>query len=522
VGELEWMAAIGILALAIIAFLVGWLLSRRLDQAKVGRAEDVAERLVADARREAESIRQAAELEARRIQLQQQEELRKEADARRTDLLRAEARLDERESKLDRRGDELGARETELEQQWKAIQARQAEQAEREAQIGEIIAEQNRRLERIANMTADEAREMLIANLEARARAEAAHRAKDIRDRAMQEAEREAREIVGMAIQRYAGEHTTETTVSIVQLPNEEMKGRIIGREGRNIRAFEMATGVDVIVDDTPEAVILSAFDPVRREVARLAMQKLVDDGRIHPGRIEELAAKAQEQVEQEAQRAGEETAYELGIHDMHPHLVKTLGKLKYRTSYGQNVLQHSKEVGILAGLMAEQLGLDVVVSRRAGLLHDIGKAVDRENEGTHVALGLDLLRKYGEPDVVQEALRTHHDDTVAGSMISVLVKVADTVSSARPGARRETIEGYVKRLERLESIAQAFDGVEKTFAIQAGREVRVMVNCSKIDDAQAEQLATDIADKIQADMEYPGQIKVVVIRESRATAFAK
>jgi ribonuclease Y len=300
------------------------------------------------------------------------------------------------------------------------------------------------------------------------------------------------------------------------------MKGRIIGREGRNIRAFEMATGVDVIVDDTPEAVILSGFDPVRREVARIAMGKLVEDGRIHPGRIEELVDKARNQVEEEAQRAGEEVVYELGIHDMHPQLVKTLGKLKYRTSYGQNVLQHSKEVGILTGLMAEQLGLDPLLARRAGLLHDIGKAVDRENEGTHVALGLELAKRYGENEEVQASIEWHHGDPVAKSIISVLVNAADTISSVRPGARRETIEGYVKRLERLESIAQAFDGVEKTYAIQAGREVRVMVKNDRVDDAMAQQLANDIAEKIQADMEYPGQIKVVVIRESRSVSYAK
>ncbi|OQB39963.1 MAG: Ribonuclease Y [Candidatus Latescibacteria bacterium ADurb.Bin168] len=514
--------AIGTLALVVLAFVLGWVIARRAEQAKIGSAEDAAARILDEAKREAASLKQKVQLEARNQQLEMQERNRKEADAQRADLIRMEARLVEREAKLDRKSDELAAREGELNGIRKALETRQTSLSKKEEDLNRLISEQTTALEQIAHMTADEAREVLIANMESKARAEGARRAKEIRDRAEQDAEREAREIIGIAIQRFAGEHTTETTVSVVQLPNEEMKGRIIGREGRNIRAFEMATGVDVIVDDTPEAVILSGFDPVRREVARIAMGKLVEDGRIHPGRIEELVDKARNQVEEEAQRAGEEVVYELGIHDMHPQLVKTLGKLKYRTSYGQNVLQHAKEVGILTGLMAEQLGLDPLLARRAGLLHDIGKAVDRENEGTHVALGLELARRYGEHEEVQASIEWHHGDPVAKSIISVLVNAADTISSVRPGARRETIEGYVKRLERLESIAQAFDGVEKTYAIQAGREVRVMVKNDRVDDAMAQQLANDIAEKIQADMEYPGQIKVVVIRESRSVSYAK
>ncbi len=516
------LMAIGIPALAVVSFVAGWVISRRLDVAKIGSAETVAERMVEEAEREAETIQQKAELAARSNQLEQQEELSREADTRRSELVRAEARLDEREGKLDDRSDALSGRESELVAARKALDDREVGVDQKEEQVEALIGEQNVRLERVANMTAEEAREMLVVNMETEARSEGARRAKAIRDDATEQAQREALEVVGNAIQRYAGEHTTETTVSVVQLPNEEMKGRIIGREGRNIRAFEMASGVDVIVDDTPEAVILSGFDPIRREVARIAMQKLVDDGRIHPGRIEELVEKAQQQVEEESQRVGEESAFDLGVHDMHAQLVSTLGKLKYRTSYGQNVLQHSKEVGIVAGLMAEKLGLDAALARRAGLLHDIGKAVDRENEGTHIGLGVDLLTKYGESDDIRHAVSTHHDDVVSGSMMGVLVAAADTVSSARPGARRETIEAYVKRLQGLESIAQAFDGVEKTFAIQAGREVRVMVNCAKIDDAEGELLAGEIAQKVESDMEYPGQIKIVVIRESRATSFAK
>lgn len=516
-----WIVA-GIPVIALAAFAVGWVLARRAEQAKLGRAQDAADRLIEEARREANALKRSMQLEARNLQLEQQEKIQREADARQAELLRLEARLQEREEKLDRKADELTARDSELASLRANLDARQKALTRKEEDLGNVIAQQNERLERIASMSQEEARQLLIANMEQKARTDGARRAKEIREQAVQDAEREAREIIGMAIQRFAAEHTTETTVSVVQLPSEEMKGRIIGREGRNIRAFEMATGVDVIVDDTPEAVILSAFDPVRREVARNAMQKLVDDGRIHPGRIEELVEKAREQVEQESQRAGEEVLYELGIHDVHPVLVRTLGKLKYRTSYGQNVFQHSKEVGILAGLMAGQLGLDAVKSRRAGLLHDIGKALDRENEGTHVDLGLELVKKHGEGLEVQAAIQSHHDDTVAPSMISVLVTAADTISSARPGARRETIEGYVKRLERLESVVQAFEGVEKTFAIQAGREVRVLVKNDKVNDAEAQQLAGEIAEKIQADMEYPGQIKVVVIRESRSVAYAK
>ena len=514
--------AVGIPFLAVASFATGWVLARRLDQAKLGRAEDVARRYVDDAKREAENLKHTMELEAKSARLELETKLRREADAKRAEMAKVEQKLAERESKMDVKAELLAARETELAEGRKGLKDQEEQLKEHESEIDQIIAQQNERLERIAGMTADEARELLITNMEARARKDAARRAKDIRDKAVRESEKEAREIIGMAIQRFAGEHTTETTVSVVQLPNEEMKGRIIGREGRNIRAFEMATGVDVIVDDTPEAVILSGFDCIRREVARIAMQRLVDDGRIHPGRIEELVTRAQKEVEEEIQRAGEEAVYDLGIHDMHPNLIKTLGKLKYRTSFGQNVLQHSVEVGVLSGLMAEQLDIDAAMARRAGLLHDIGKAVDRENEGTHVVLGAELAKKLGEPPEVLAAIESHHDDLIADSLICVLVHAADAVSSARPGARRETIEGYVKRLERLESIAQAFEGVEKTFAIQAGREVRVVVNSDRLEDSEAEQLSLDIAEKIQADMEYPGQIKVVVIRETRKVSFAK
>ncbi|MDP6125031.1 MAG: ribonuclease Y, partial [Candidatus Latescibacteria bacterium] len=385
-----------------------------------------------------------------------------------------------------------------------------------------LIDEQNVRLERIAGMTAEEAKTALLANVEEQARHEGSRMAKQIKERAQEGAQKEAREIIGMAIQRYASEHTAETTVSVVQLPNEEMKGRVIGREGRNIRAFEIATGIDVIVDDTPEAVILSGFDRVRREVARIALQRLVEDGRIHPLRIEEAVEKAREELEEDMKRAGEEASFEVGILDLHPEIIKMLGRLRFRTSYGQNVLQHSKEVAILAGLMAQQMGIDVKLACRSGLLHDVGKAIDRESDGTHTELGVELAQRYGEPPQVINAIASHHEDHEATSFYAVLADAADAISSSRPGARRETVDGYVKRLERLEELAQSFNGVDKTYAVQAGREVRVIVDCRTVGDPDAELLATDIAEKIEADMEYPGQIKVVVIRESRAVGIAK
>jgi ribonuclease Y len=345
---------------------------------------------------------------------------------------------------------------------------------------------------------------------------------KDIKDKARINAKKEAREIIIQAIQHTAADHSVETTVSVVNLPNDEMKGRIIGREGRNIRAFETATGIEVIVDDTPEAVILSGFDPYRREVAKLALEKLIVDGRIHPARIEELVEKSKQEMNEKVVEEGEKALLDCGVHEVHPELVKLLGKLKYRTSYGQNVLQHSIEVSFLAGLMAAELRLDPVLAKRAGLLHDIGKAIDKYTEGTHTSIGIELARKYGEGEIVQNAIESHHEDVPMISPISVLVQAADAISGSRPGARRETLEGYVKRLQKLEELAESFNGVTKTYAIQAGREVRVMVEHEKIDDANADQLAGDIANKIQSEMEYPGQIKVTVIREYRAVDYAK
>ncbi|HYR69190.1 MAG TPA: ribonuclease Y, partial [Candidatus Dormibacteraeota bacterium] len=393
---------------------------------------------------------------------------------------------------------------------------------ERDRELTRVLGEQNARLQRISGMTADEAKSQLIANMENEAKSEAAKRLQEIREETTRNSEKEAREIVTLAIQRCAADHSAETTVSVVHLPNDEMKGRIIGREGRNIRAFETVTGIDVIIDDTPEAVILSGFDPVRREIAKRSLQKLVTDGRIHPARIEEIVAKVQKEVEDQIIELGEAAVLEVGVHSMHPEIVKLLGRLQYRTSYGQNILQHSKEVAWICGIMAAQLGFDVQLAKRAGLLHDLGKAVTHEVEGAHAQISMDFAKKYGEPDDVVRAVGYHHHDPTAENLYAVLVMAADAVSGARPGARRESIENYVKRLEALEKIADSFPGVEKSYAIQAGREVRIMVEPKNVDDARAVQLAADVARRVERELQYPGQIKVVVIRETRAMEYAK
>ncbi len=526
--ELEGVSLMDNLALAAIAaavpvlFVGGWMTRRWIDKAKIGSAEDIAQRIRDDAEKESATLKKSIELEAKDKWLSEKQKLDADTEERRADILKLEGLLADRETKLDRKVDiistkeqAIGERERDLGQQERGLE----QETER---LRLLIDEQNVRLERIAGMTAEEAKTALLANVEEQARHEGSRMAKQIKERAQEGAQKEAREIIGMAIQRYASEHTAETTVSVVQLPNEEMKGRVIGREGRNIRAFEIATGIDVIVDDTPEAVILSGFDRVRREVARIALQRLVEDGRIHPLRIEEAVEKAREELEEDMKRAGEEASFEVGILDLHPEIIKMLGRLRFRTSYGQNVLQHSKEVAILAGLMAQQMGIDVKLACRSGLLHDVGKAIDRESDGTHTELGVELAQRYGEPPQVINAIASHHEDHEATSFYAVLADAADAISSSRPGARRETVDGYVKRLERLEELAQSFNGVDKTYAVQAGREVRVIVDCRTVGDPDAELLATDIAEKIEADMEYPGQIKVVVIRESRAVGIAK
>ncbi|HNY91825.1 MAG TPA: ribonuclease Y [bacterium] len=507
---------------AIVAFVAGWLVSRHIGRGKVIDAEKLAEKILLDAKKEAENLRKEKTLEAKDEIFKLRQNLENEIKLRRSDLQKMENKLTARELNLDRRHDLLTNKEKELDEIENNLKGREERVQKREGELDELIEEQNRRLEKVSGISNEEAKRILMQNLIEKSKQEAAQSIKEIKDRARQQANREAKEIIIQAIQRTAANHSTETTVSVVNLPSDEMKGRIIGREGRNIRSFESATGVEVIVDDTPEAVVLSGFDPFRREIARISLERLVVDGRIHPTRIEEVVEKTKQEMEEKLVEEGEKALMECGIASMHIELVKLLGKLNYRTSYGQNVLQHAVEVSYLTGLMAATLGLDGNLAKRAGLLHDIGKAIDRYTDGTHTQIGLEIAKKYGEGPIVQNAIAAHHEDVEIISPISVLVQAADAVSGSRPGARRETLETYIKRLDSLEGLAKSFAGVGKAYAIQAGREIRVMVEHDKIDDAMSEQLATDIAEKIQNDMEYPGQIKVTVIREYRAIDYAK
>jgi ribonucrease Y len=441
---------------------------------------------------------------------------------RRTEIEREERRLSERETVLDRKFELLEQRDKELGKRASEFGRREKTITDREQELDKLIADERRRLEQMAGMSAQDAKNELIRRMEEEAQADAANRIREIREGAKRNAEREAKKIVALAIQRIAAEHTAETTVSAVALPNDEMKGRIIGREGRNIRAFELATGVDVIIDDTPDTVVVSCFDPVRREVARLALEKLVSDGRIHPGRIEEVVNKSRKEVETQIIETGEQAAYDAGVHGLHQELIKLVGRMRWRTSYGQNILQHSKEVAWLAGIMAAELGLDVNMARRGALLHDVGKVLTHEHEGTHVQLGVEVATKYGENPLIVNCIAAHHDDVPHESEVSVLVQAADAISGSRPGARREAFETYVKRLEGLEKIASSYKGVEKVFAIQAGREVRVIVLPDDVDDVRMTTMSEEIARRIEAELQYPGQIKVVLIRETRAVDFAR
>jgi len=510
------------LLLAGLAFLGGWFASKRIGQGKVANAEKLAEKIVSEAEKEAESLKKEKLLEAKDEWLRLKQNLDNETKRRRSELQKQERKLLNREANIDRKADILNKKERDTTLLETNLIRKEKIVSTKDEELDRIIAEQNRRLEKISGISNEEAKRILMKNLEEDAKQEAARIVKDIKDMAKHTANREAKEIIIQAIQRTAADHSVETTVSVVNLPNEEMKGRIIGREGRNIRSFEAATGIEIIVDDTPEAVVLSGFDPFRREIARVALEKLIADGRIHPARIEEVVEKIKKEMEDQILEDGEQALMEVGVPGVHPELVKLLGKLKYRTSYGQNVLQHSIEVAYLSGLMAAQLGLDGNLAKRAGILHDIGKAIDRYTEGTHTAIGLEMARKYNEGPVIQNAIESHHEDVEMISPISVLVQAADAISGARPGARRETLESYVQRLEKLEELAQSFSGVGKAFAIQAGREIRVMVDCEQTDDAQSEQLSSEIASTIQSKMEYPGQIKVTVIREYRAVDYAK
>jgi len=524
------MESTSVLLAAVLAFLAGsalgaTIVSRRSAARRAREragAEDEATRLLERAREEADNTRRAGELEGKDAAIRLREAWEREEARRREEVERAERRAEEREDKLDRTVDRLNERETEQEARARDLAAAEADISAREGAVQEVEAEARERLAALAGLTEQEARRLLLDQLLDEARAEAANQLREIRDEAARTAEREARKILANAIQRQASEATAELTVSVVQLPSDEMKGRIIGREGRNIRAFEHATGIDVVIDDTPEAVVLSGYNPIRREVARVALSRLIEDGRIHPARIEEVVAKAEEDVEADMTEAAEEVLYDLGVHNVHPEIVKVLGRLRFRTSYGQNQLRHAREVALLAGNMAAELGLDEQAARRAGVLHDVGKGLTHEQEGTHVELGYRLCKKHGEGEIVLNAIKAHHDEEPHFFAETFLVTAADAISGSRPGARREMFDGYVKRLEKLEEIALEENGVERCFAIQAGRELRVMVEPDKVSDAEMAQISARVAERIQNELQYPGQIKVVVVRETRAIDFAR
>jgi len=517
-----WMI-LSVVAGAAVGLGVGWLIERRFARRKRSEAEEEAKRLIAEAQKEAETLKKEKLLEAKEEWFRLKQNFEAEVKAKRAELQKLQRQLAQQEINIDRRADLLTGKEKELESLERELQAKAHELQQRETELSRLVEEENRRLEQISGLTKEEAKRIQMENLLESAREEAALMVKEIRDRARQTASRESKEIILQAIERSAAYHAVESNVSVVNLPNDEMKGRIIGREGRNIRAFEMATGVDVLVDDTPETVFLSGFDPIRREIAKTALERLIADGRIHPGRIEEVLEKVRKEMDERIVETGEQALLETGVHGVHPELVRHLGKLKYCTSAGQNVLQHSIEVATLSGLMAAQLELDAAMATRAGLLHDIGRAVDKYMEGTSFAAGLELVKKYGEGPIVQNTLSAFEGDHVPLiSPIPALVRAADAISVSRPGARREMLETFFKRMQRLEQLASSFDGVSRCYAIQAGREIRVMVQHDKIDDLRAEQLASEIAKRIQEEMEYPGQIKVSVIREYRTVSYAR
>ncbi|MCK4547097.1 MAG: ribonuclease Y [Candidatus Eisenbacteria sp.] len=503
---------------------LGWYAHRRVGENNLLSTAKQAEKLIAEAKKEADTYGREATLQAKNEWYRAKENFDKETKEKREDLQTLEKTFAERDANLNRRVDILDKKENSLASRDDELEKQERSVEEKKQDLEQLLVEQNSKLERIAGLTQEEAKRMLIANMENEARRDSQRVLREIRDDTQRRATKESASILALAIQRCAADHTVESTVSVVSLPNDEMKGRIIGREGRNIRAFETATGVDVIIDDTPEAVILSGFDPIRRETARRSLERLITDGRIHPGRIEETVAKVRKEMEETILEAGEVAAMEAGVPGLHTELIRLLGRLKYRTSYGQNVLQHSKEVSYLVGVMASELELDGRLARRVGLLHDVGKAVDHEAEGTHAEIGADLAGKFGEPGAVVEGIRFHHDDATQhpDAFISTLVQAADAVSSARPGARRETLESYIKRLKNLEHVANSFPGVTKSYAIQAGREIRIMVEHKEVSDQRAEELAQAIAKQIEAELEYPGQIKVVVIREVRVVDYAK
>jgi len=507
---------------AILSLAAGYLLRRYVAEKKVKDAETQAKNILEQAKKEVQDRRREIELEAKDLLYRMRQDFERQTQDRRQEIANSEKRLTQKEENIDRRLDLLEAKEKDINLRHENIKKQEEVIKAKDAQLQALIAEEKERLQKISSLSAEEAKQILLNRLNEELSNEKAMAIKKQEEELRSVSDKKAREIISLAIQRCAADHAVESTVSVVTLPNDEMKGRVIGREGRNIRAFEMATGVDVIIDDTPEAVTLSCFDTVRREIARAALEKLISDGRIHPGRIEEVVEKAKKEVEEKIREEGERAAFDSSVNGLHPELIKLLGRLKYRTSFGQNALQHSKEVSFLLGVMGSELGLDFKLARRIGLLHDIGKAIDHQVEGTHAKIGAELLKKYNESIEVRDAVEAHHEETEAKSFFAVLAIAADAISAARPGARRETLETYIKRLEKLESIANQFKGVEKTYAIQAGREIRVIVQPEKIADAEAINLARDIRKKIEEGMEYPGQIKVTVIRETRAIEYAK
>ncbi len=498
-----------------MGIIVGYFVRKNISEAKIGQAEKMADDIIDKANKEAETLQKEKLLEAKEEIHKWRNEAEKENKERRIEVQRFEKRIIQKEEVLDKKLQTLENKEYVLNDKLKKID-------KKEEQIEAIKVQQLEKLESISGITSDKAKEIILTNAERDVRREMSIMIKEIESQAKEEADKKSREIIGYAIQKCAADHVAETTVTVVNLPNDEMKGRIIGREGRNIRTLETLTGIDLIIDDTPEAVILSGFDPIRREVARIALEKLIADGRIHPARIEEMVEKARKEVDNIIKEYGEQAAFETGVHGLHPELIRLLGRLNYRTSYGQNVLKHSIEVAHIAGIMAAEIGADVKLAKRAGLLHDIGKSVDHEMEGTHVEIGMDLLRRYKESKDVIHAMSTHHGDYEPQTIEAVLVTAADAISAARPGARRETLEAYIKRLEKLEEIANSYEGVDKSFAIQAGREIRIMVKPENVSDEDIHLLARDMTKRIEDELEYPGQIKVSIIRETRAIEYAK
>ncbi|HAW60286.1 MAG TPA: ribonuclease Y [Actinobacteria bacterium] len=506
-----------LIAVAAVAMgvVVGFFVRKYLAEAKITSAEAAARRVLEEAKKETERIKREALVEAKDEIHAMRAEAERESREWRNEIQRMEKRLSQKEELLD-------SKNLALEKQEKTLESKEAELEKVKSELEEVYTEQKRMLEKLAGLSATEAKELLLKRIEEEVRHDAAKLVREIESQAREEGEKRARNIISLAIQRCASDHVAETTVSVVPLPNDEMKGRIIGREGRNIRAFENLTGINLIIDDTPEAVILSSFDPVRRETARLTLEKLISDGRIHPARIEEMYEKSKGEVETEIREVGEQAAFEIGIHNLHPGLVRVMGQLKFRSSYGQNVLKHSLEVAHLAGVMAAELNVDAKLAKRAGLLHDIGKAIDHEVEGPHAIIGADLAKRLRESTQICHAIEAHHGEVEPRTIEAVLIQAADAISASRPGARRETLESYIKRLEKLESIAESYKGVEKSYAMQAGREIRIMVKPEELNDEESAILARDIAKKIEEELEYPGQIKVTVIRENRAVEYAK